>query len=371
LTKYGHRNKIINGFNIFDYINIIAKLKNFMTQTFQEIYDSLTVGKKIKPNSSFENTLKNKARKIVEKQEFEELKARIIGMSEKLTQLSIINPAQHRFIKISQNKVQLDEQILKLTKNILDVISSMNIEKSTIEETKLREQEIKKLINLQSIKLKELEFRSNKTSKKLNTENLNLQGEIKKLTNKIKKLSSELKKFQTSAENIKDHVSAYIDLLKKNPGKTPTIDMLAKYSEGKVFELKRSSWADLLKTTNFTQSVAIRLQNEYDKVLPKIEKCEEDLYDLNDRIKFEKTDDAITSMSKKIDNLTEKKNKLNELADSIEKHKDLFSKQVIDAAKKKKKYTPKVEHILDKEAYDDYSEDALDKAIDKAIDDSK
>lgn len=328
-----------------------------MSQTFQEIYDTLAVGKKIRPNSKFENSLKIKARKIVENQEFEDLKARIIGMSDKLIQLGIINPAQHRSIQISQNKVQLDEQILKLTRNFLNLISSVNIEKSTLEESRLREHEITNLTNLHSSQLKDIDYRCKKTVKKLTEEN-------KILLSNNKKLLGELKKFRTPAENIKDHVSAFIDLLKKKPSKTPTIDSLARYSEGKVFELKRSSWADLLKTTNFIQSVALKLQNEFDNILPKLAKFEEDIEDLKNRIKDEKTDNAIISMSKKIDKLIEKKNKLYELADSYELHIDLFSKKIFDAANKKKKYTSKVEHILDEEAYDNYSDDHLDEKID-------
>lgn len=328
-----------------------------MPQTFQEIYDCLIEGKKIKPNSKFENSLKIKARKIVEKQEFEELKARIISMADKLIQLGIMNSAPYRLIKNSQNKAQLDEQILKLTKNFLDVISSMSIEKSTVEEKILLEGEIKNLKNLHATQLKETDYNFKKIVKKLNKENKNL-------TSNIKKLSNELKKFSTPAENIKDHVSAYLDLLKKKPSKTPTPDILEKYSVGKIFELKRSSWYELMKTNNFIQSLAIKLQNEFEKILPKIQKYEDEIEDLKYKIKFEKDDVVIIAMNKEIEKLILKKNKLTELTDSLEKHKELYSKKIFDAAKKKKKYTPNIDQISDKEAYDNYSEDTLDNAID-------
>lgn len=318
-----------------------------MPQTFQEIYDSLIEGKKIKPNSKFENSLKIKARKIVEKQEFEELKARIIGMADKLIQLGIMNSAQYRLIKNSQNKAQLDEQILKLTKNFLNLISSVNIEKFTLEETKLWEQEINNLKKKHSSELKEIEYASNKNIKKLKEEN-------KMFSNENRKLTKELKKYRTPDKIISDYVEAYIQLIKNEPSKKPTPESLADFSKGKSFELSRSSWAEKIKSSKFIKMAGLKLIEEYEKGQTKIENVNKKIQSLQEQYEMEKNEGNKNSLKKKIEKIYKKETELLKITNHLDQRKNEFVVLLSRIEKKNMTYRNDPQKASDKEQFKNY-----------------
>lgn len=95
--------------------------------------------------------------------------------------------------------------------------------------------------------------------------------------------------------------------------------------------------------------MALRLQEECEKIYEAIAKTKEKIKDLKEEIRTKANGVQVTQYKKSIQKAEKKLVELNEYVKSMESHKSRFSDQILSKEFNKKNYTPKIESIKNKQ----------------------
>jgi hypothetical protein len=274
---------------------------------------------------------------------FDVIKNKLIQSFETLFKYNIIDDKFANEIKRSKNFNELKKK--NLLKNVfpkmlvfIDLLDK-NKFKSKVKE--LKDKELAKLgkKNLDDVKdiLKIEEYMNNYKA-------------IKYLINENKTLQKKINKYHTPSKRIEDEIEAYIELIKKDPDKEPSIDSLADFSKGKSFERKRSSWADFIKTNRFINGIVPRIETEKEKLWEKMGKNEKKIKEIEKNINKEISQIEKNNLSKKIDKLKVLNDSLKKVTDAFEICRKKFSTIKREREKKIEKHESTFDSIINKES---------------------